>query len=387
MFPSRGSVHIRAEELFAGRYAVDGVLPWGGLSTYYRASAEGTALVLCVLPMDVGRSLHSEAGFSGLAHRLGAIQSRAIPRVLDAGVIDGVPYLAFQETRGTLLSEVLRTRPLGSLDVLRLGTDVLDGLGAAHAQGLVHGDLTPENIVVARNANGRLTARVVGVGVLPLLRNHPDASARAAHIGSGKHAISYMAPELFGGGVFQATADLYATGALLHHMTTGAPPAVWETEEGFDDLPDLPDVVKRAMARNPAQRYPDAASMRTALEWIDAESARRNPQTQDIAPWMETSLIGSIPVPALNTSRPPAHANSSRPAGSILSTSGARPIPIAPVVVEERDMNPDRHWVRLALLLMLLGTLGFAGYSLKAQRDQAEPPVLLGLEPEVGDVR
>jgi len=386
MFPSRGSAHTRAAELFAGRYAVDGVLPWGGLSTYYRASAEGTALVLCVLPMDVSRSEGAEASFSELAHRLGAIQSRAIPRVLDAGVVDDVPYLAFQDTRGALLSEVLRTRPLGSLDVLRLATDVLNGLEAAHAQGLVHGDLTPENIIVARNRSGQLTARVVGVGVLPMLRSNPEASARAAHVGSGRHAISYMAPELFGGGVFEPASDVYAAGALLHHMTTGAAPALWETEKGFDDLPDLPDVVKRAMARSPAQRYPDAASMRTALEWIDVESAKRNPRTQDIAPWMETSRIGSVPVPALNTSRPPAHVSSSHPAGRVLSTSGARPIPIAPVVIEKLDIDADRHWVRLALLLMLLGAIGFAGYSLKAQRDQADSQIPLGLDPGIGHV-
>lgn len=387
MFPSRGSARTRPEELFAGRYAVDGPLPWGGLTTYYRASTEGTPLILCVLPMDVSRSLRAEAEFSALAHRLGAIQSRTIPHVLDAGVIDGVPYLAFQDTRGGLLADILRDRPLGSLDVLRLATDVLNGLDAAHAQGLVHGDLTPHNIVVTRDRQGRLTARLMGVGVLPLLRSNPDASAHAAHTGSGQHAISYMAPELFGDGVFEPTSDLYSMGALLHHMTTGAPPAVWETPEGFDDLPGLPDVIRRAMARNPVQRYPDPASMRTALEWIEAESARQNPRTQDIAPWMETSHIGSIPVAALNTSRPPAHVSSSHPAGKILSTSGARPIPIAPLVIEERDMHANRQWVRLALLLMLLGTLGFAGHWLKAQSEAAGSQAPLGLGSERSDVQ
>ncbi|MGB5193597.1 MAG: protein kinase [Polyangiales bacterium] len=387
MFPSRGGAHTRPEDLFAGRYAVDGALPWGGLVTYYRGSAEGTPLILCVLPMDTSRSLPAEAAFSELAHRLGAIQSRTVPRVLDAGVIDGVPYLAFQDTRGTLLSDLLRDRPLSSLDVLRLATDVLNALDAAHAEGLVHGDLTPNNIIVTRDRNRRLSARVVGLGVLPLLRRHPDASARAAHTGSGKHAVSYMAPELFGGGVFEPASDLYAAGALLHHMTTGNPPAIWETEEGFDDLPGLTDVIRRAMAKHPIQRYPDAASMRTALEWIEVESAKRNPQTQDIAPWMETSHIGSIPVAALNTSRPPAHVSSSHPAGKILSTSGARPIPIAPVIVEPRDLGAERHWVRLALLLMLLGALAFLGYRLSAQNGAAGSEAPQGLEPGATDGR
>ena len=157
---------------------------------------------------------------------------------------------------------------------------------------------------------------------------------------------------------------------------------MWETDEAFHDLPGLPEVIRRAMAKHPIQRYPDAASMRTALEWIEVESAKQTPHTQDIAPWMETSHIGSIPVSTLNTSRPPAYVTSSHPPGKILSTSGARPIPIAPVVVEERDLDAKRHWIRIALLLALLGTLVFAGYWLEVQGDSTEvqAPAPLGLE-------
>ncbi|MBW1904851.1 MAG: protein kinase [Deltaproteobacteria bacterium] len=380
MFPSPGGAHPPLDQLFAGRYAVDGALPWGGLVSYYRASSEGTPLILSVMPMDVSRSTRAEAAFSQLAHKLGATRSRAVPRVLDAGVIDGVPYLAFQDLRGTLLSDILRDRPLGSLDVLRLATDVLNALDAAHAQALVHGDLTPQNIIVTRERNGRLCARVIGMGILPLLRAHPEASAHAAHTGSGKHAVAYMAPELFGAEAFDASVDLYSAGALLHHMVIGSPPVGWEADEGFDDVPGLPDVIKRAMARRPHDRYPDAASMRSALEWIEIESAKQSPHTQDIAPWMETSHIGSIPVASLASTFPPAQGRSSHPAGKILSTSGARPIPIEPVVIEELDPDRNRNWQLVALLLTLLGTLVFSGYWWKAQTSPNEATSPSGLD-------
>jgi serine/threonine protein kinase len=332
------------------------------------------------MPMDVSQSMRAEAAFSHLAHSLGSMRSRAVPRVLDAGIINGVPYLAFQDTRGTLLSDILRDRPLGSLDVIRLVSDVLDALVAGHAQGLVHGDLTPQNVIVTRERNGRLSARVIGMGIVPLLRANPEASAHAAHTGSGKHAVAYMAPELFGGEAFGASVDLYSTGALLHHMVIGSPPVGWETDEGFDDVPGLPDVIKRAMARRPHSRYPDAASMRAALEWIEVESAKQSPHTQDIAPWMETSNIGSIPVASLASTLPPTHISSSHPAGKILSTSGARPIPIEPVVIEELDAGTRRRWVQIALLLTLLGTLVFSGYWWKAQTGQNEATSPPGLD-------
>jgi serine/threonine protein kinase len=380
MFPSPGGAYPPPEELFAGRYAVDGVLPWGGFASYYRASSEGTALILSVIPMDVSQTRGAEAAFAHLAHGLGSIRSRVLPRVLDAGVIDGVPYLAFHDTRGTLLSDLLRDRKLSSLTVLRIASDVLDALGEAHSHALMHGDLTPENIIVTRNRGGQLGARVIGMGVLPLIRANPEASAQAAHTGSGKHAVAYMAPELFGGGDFGASADLYSVGALLHHMVIGSPRIGWETEEGFDDIPGLPDVIRRAMARRPEQRFPNAAAMRAALEWLEVESAKQNPHTQDIAPWMATSHVGSVPVASLASSLPPAHLSSSHPPGTILSTSGARPIPIEPIVIEALDDENQRHWSRIALLLVLLGTLVLSGYWWKSQTRLEEPAAPLGLE-------
>ena len=354
MFPSRGGAHTRPQELFAGRYAVDGPLPWGGLCTHYRASAEGTPLVLCVLPMDVSRSVSASAAFAELAQRLGAVQSRAIPRVLDAGVLDGVPYLAFRDLRGADLTYVLRDRALSPKEVLRLGDDVLDALEKAHAHGLVHGDLTPQNIVVTRSRDGRLEARVIGTGVLPLLRENPDASAHASPTGSGKHAISYMAPELLGSGL-EPRSDLYAVGALLHHMATGSPPTRVAGTEGFDDLPSLPDVIRRAMAKRPETRYPSAASMRTALDWIEVEPPKA-----------------------------PERVKSSHPAGTILKSSAPRPVPVPPVVVEE-VVHDDRRPVRLTLLLILLGGLVFSGYWYRKQTAPGEASPL-GVKPETSDV-
>jgi len=145
-------------------------------------------------------------------------------------------------------------------------------------------------------------------------------------------------------------------------------------------VPGMHDVIRRAMARRPHSRYPDAASMRAALEWIEVESAKQSPYTQDIAPWMETSHIGSIPVASLASTLPPAHISSSHPAGKLLSTSGARPIPIEPIVIEELDVGANRRWLQIALLLTLLGTLVFSGYWWKAQTRQNEAIPALGLD-------
>ncbi len=120
--------------------------------------------------------------------------------------------------------------------------------------------------------------------------------------------------------------------------------------------------------------------MQAALEWLDVESAKQNPRTQDIAPWMETSHIGSIPVSTLASTLPPALVTSSHPPGKILSTSGARPIPVAPVLVEEPSADSNLRWRQLALLLILLGSLVFSGYWWKSQLSQDETTLPSGLQ-------
>ena len=371
MFPS-GGAQTRPELLFAGRYAVDGALPWGGLVTYYRGATESTPVILSVLPMDVSRSRPAAAAFADYAQRLGRVRSHVVPKVLDAGVIDGVPYLAFEDTRGRVLTDVLRDRPLSSLEVLRLATEVLDALQESHAEGLVHGDLTPHNVVVSRDTRGRLHARLFGVGVLPLLRANAETSALNANTGSGKFAIPYMAPELFGGRPLPAS-DQYAVGALLHHMVLGSPPVGWEGDEGFEDLEGLHEVIRRARAPQPTERYETAGAMRAALDWVEVESSKRKPQTQDIAPWMETSYVGSIPVPVLASSFPPTQRSSLHPPGTVL-TGPVAPIRSGPAPVATTGKKKDPRWLQLALLLGLLGVLVVFGFWHNAQLGEALEP-------------
>jgi serine/threonine protein kinase len=374
MFPTPDGVELSPDELFAGRYAVDGRLPWGGLASYYRANVEGSAVVLCVLPMDVRRSERAAQSFARLAQSLGALRCPAVPKVLDAAVAQGVPYLALEDTRGLVLSSAIEARQLGSQALLRVASNVLDALSAAHSKGLVHADLTPQNVILTRRSGEELSSRLLGLGIAPLLRAHPEASVSKQNTGSGQHSVAYMPPELFGSRSFHHEADLYSVGVLLHHMVTGAPPTIWDSSPDFSDIPGLPDVIRKAMARQPANRYPDARAMAAALEWLEIESAKRNPSTQDIAPWMESSRVGSVPVPSLASSLPPPTVRS-HPTGKVLTGSGPHALPeptgagpredsstwevssVAPLVIEEVDPYRNKRIAQIGALIGVLLTL------------------------------
>ncbi|MBT8469420.1 MAG: hypothetical protein KJN97_11800, partial [Deltaproteobacteria bacterium] len=93
------------------------------------------------------------------------------------------------------------------------------------------------------------------------------------------------------------------------------------------------------------------------------------------------SSIGSIPVPSLNSPLPPALAGGSHRPGKIVSTSGARPIPIDPVQVGERGSNRSLRWRQITLLSVLLASLLFAGYWWEAGRGGKDSTLPLGLDP------
>ena len=96
---------------------------------------------------------------------------------------------------------------------------------------------------------------------------------------------------------------------------------------------------------------------------------------------METSFVGSIPVASLASTLPPTHVSSSHPAGKILSTSGLRPIPVEPIVIEEIDPSNKRRWVQVILLSILLGTLVLSSYWYGVQQRSGEPSAPRGLDP------
>ena len=102
--------------------------------------------------------------------------------------------------------------------------------------------------------------------------------------------------------------------------------------------------------------------MIAALEWLEVESAKLNPSTQDIAPWMESSRIGSVPVPTLASSVPPARLINSYEPGKVLKTSAPPPSSPIPILFADAGTQTTRYWLRIALLLTLLGALAFSGY-------------------------
>lgn len=283
------------EGRLSSRFRIVGRLPAGQTLSYFRAEdAEGPRLV-AALPVDCEADPETEAAFICAVFDLEALSGHGVPAIAEHGVEGGVPFVAYEPPPGRLLTEILSTGPLGSRVLLGIAEGILEALAAAQRHGIVHGELGPGSILVDLDGDTPVVT-LLGVGLVPLVL---DAQARAGKRSVAFAQLPYRAPELLAGGSPTERADLYAVGAIIHHMVSGAPPEGFESPSLYGDLPQLIEVVRRSMARDPARRYESADAMRVAVDWVEVESEKMNAHTQDIPLWMERSVVGSIPVPDL----------------------------------------------------------------------------------------
>lgn len=298
----------------ADHYIIHRTLEWGSDAvTYLEAERDGQRLILCTLPELFGSGPAKDA-FVALAESLMKLDVPTVLPVKAWAVVDDVPLLEMGWEEGKRISTALVKAPLPSVPLLKVADQVLRALVHCHRASIVHGDLTPENVIVTRGGDMKSPiVRVIGVGLGPLLREYGLVEQNNPM--SGAFALDYLPPEVARGQRASSRADLFSMGVLMHHMVIGRPPEGYDSRDGFADIPQMPDVIRRATARDPAERYSDAAGMLAALDWLDVISSKMSPHTQDIPLWMEYSVVGNIPVSQLNasadvlpvrrTSRPP----------------------------------------------------------------------------------
>jgi serine/threonine-protein kinase len=289
-------------DLVALRYRILGTLGQGGMGTVYRA--EHVALRRQVALKVLGAEFQGtdlERRFEREARTAARLDHPGCVRVLDHGrTVDRQLYLAMELIDGpTLASWMAAAGTLRVADAVRATDELLVALAYAHAQGVLHRDVKPENVMFARRGGGTCVV-LIDFG-LAQLRDDAGITQRGACVGSP----SYVAPERLLGEPSDERADLYSVGIVLYEMLTGrrpfgagepldiamrqlqdTPPPVAEIRP---DLPaELVQLVTRALDKDPTRRFASAAEMRAAL----ARVLRAAPARGRI-----TSAIAALPVP------------------------------------------------------------------------------------------
>ena len=266
--------------VLAGKYVIGASIGHGKVAVVYSAThrlLERKAAVKVIAFTDE----KSIQRFSREARLAGSLTHENIVEVYDVGVLDdGRPFMATELLEGETLEERLeREGPLSIDSAMEIGQGVLAGLEAAHDELIVHRDLRPENIFLAK-VRGELVVKILDFGISRRFGDVKDTNLTQP--GSIVGEAAYHAPEqLFEDGVIDNRTDLYAMGILLYRALTNRVPF---TKPGprllvsiVDEIPEPPSthrkeltadvdrVILRALEKQASDRFADAASMSEAL--------------------------------------------------------------------------------------------------------------------------
>lgn len=283
------------------RYQVVRPLGGGGMANVYLAfdTYLKRDVTLKMIRLDIKDQPDAVERFQREAKAATTLVNDHIVQIYDAGEFDGSSYLVMEYVDGMDLKDFIQQHfPIPYQQVVDIMEQILDAVGAAHRAGIIHRDLKPQNILIDRNNQVKIT----DFGIATVKRSQSMTQVHTV-IGS----IHYLAPELPIGKGASVRSDLYALGVILYEMLTNQVPYQGDTPDqvaykhgnmpmpfvrDFDSqIPQpLENVILRATAKNPEDRYFSAESMaddlKTSLSKRRSQEARYVPETSD-----ETRLV------------------------------------------------------------------------------------------------
>jgi eukaryotic-like serine/threonine-protein kinase len=274
-----------AGDLVSGKYRIVRLIGDGGMGVVYEARHEvlGSSVALKFLHADLAKRPGLTQRFLQEARVSATIQSPHVAHVTDVDTAqDGSPYLVMELLSGQSLQAMLDWQGKLPLDqAVDFGLQILAGLEAAHATGVVHRDMKPDNVFVTASTGGPLL-KLIDFGIAKL-RASSEFTKGLTRAGVIMGTPEYMAPEqLSSAHTTDHRADIYSFGVMLFEMLAGCRPADGEDADIIvaavlggrvrslnDVAPGLPPglvaVVERALAPEREQRFESAAEMRLAL--------------------------------------------------------------------------------------------------------------------------
>jgi eukaryotic-like serine/threonine-protein kinase len=282
-------------DLIAGRYELEELVGSGGMSDVFRArdnQLDRRVAIKILHGRYAGDPEYLER-FRSEARAVARLSHPNIVMVIDRGEDAGRQYIVFEHVDGENLKELVqRTGRLPVRRAVELALAVADGLAFAHQEGLVHRDVKPQNVLLSREGE----VKVTDFGIARSLEVERGVTQTGTVLGTGE----YLAPEQASGKPVSPATDVYSLGVVLWEMLAGEVPfdgqnfvavALRHVNEPLPSLRELrPDVssrlaaaVERALAKDPAHRFPSMAALAKELRACLAEGEGAAPLPQDDA--------------------------------------------------------------------------------------------------------
>jgi serine/threonine protein kinase len=302
-----------------GKYEIVQRLGSGGMGEVYlvRHVHLQELRVVKILRQDLAADPSAQKRFMREARLATQIKHPNVAILYDFSTLqDGSFYMVWEHIQGQDVGDrIRRVGPFPVATAVRLGIQALHGLEAVHATGVIHRDLSPDNLMITEDKAGNLRLKIIDLGLARTLE--ADANFEITQVGMFMGKLQYCSPEQAspGGTSLDHRSDLYSFGLVLYEMIAGLPPFESENQHGFifkrlseDPLPlrgrnrqvdvpvELDRIVRRALERDREQRFADARAFIAALEQVEHSLA--GVQTKEIPKEVLAEAQGLAPPPA-----------------------------------------------------------------------------------------
>jgi serine/threonine-protein kinase len=297
-------------DLIADRYELEELVGTGGMSSVFRARDRQLErrVAIKILHERLASDPEYLERFRREARAVAKLSHPNIVTVIDRGDDDGRQYIVFEYVEGENLKELVqRSGRLPARQALELALGVADGLAFAQDQGLVHRDVKPQNVLLSREGE----VKVTDFGIARSLHVDHGVTQTGTVLGTGE----YLAPEQASGKPVSPATDVYSLGVVLWELLAGDVPFTGENfvavalrhvneppphlrERRPEVSPRLDAAVDRALAKDPARRFPSmkafAKELRACLAELDGNAP---PPDDDLAMTLVTAPRDQPPPP------------------------------------------------------------------------------------------
>lgn len=351
-----------APGLHLGRYEIRDLLGSGGMGRVYRALDPSLGREVAIKAL--AHTFRDDSGnlrrFEREARVLAVLSHPNIAAIYGFERLDGAPYLILECVDGEALSTRLRRGPLPFREALNVALQVVEGLEAAHAKGVIHRDLKPSNIMLTPPGRAKLVDFGLAKSVpAPADTEDPQSADPITMAGAVLGTAAYMSPEQIRGDDVDTRTDVWSFGCVLYEMLVGHPPfggrsmgevlaAVLRDDPVWSELPDsVPPAIRRllrhCLRRDPHARLQHIGDAR--LELVEAETEEIvQPAVQPArsragvwVPWLIAAVCLAVLAPflAIRWSRPVPVPRTARlslelPPSLALATGYAAPFALSP---------------------------------------------------------
>jgi tetratricopeptide (TPR) repeat protein/tRNA A-37 threonylcarbamoyl transferase component Bud32 len=294
---------------FGPRYRIESLLGQGGMGRVYKAYDKDIdrTVALKVVRHGVMGETDALKRFKQELHLASKISHKNILRIHDMGEVGGTKFITMAYVEGQDLYGILKEHPKMPIErALKFATQLAEALAAAHAEGVIHRDLKPQNILVNKDDQ-------IFVSDFGLAKSFEEGAQGMTKTGAFLGTPRYMSPEQVEGKPADQRSDLYAYGLIFYEMVTGDVPFTGESTlkvmyQRIQEKPKNPKLVNpslpswiariimRCLEKDPAERYQTAYEILADLQGSKPSGGSRSLQIQipEFARWRWTWVAGSV---------------------------------------------------------------------------------------------